>query len=153
MGSFRNGLLVGLGIGFILLGIVFLGLAYQVYSVRVGYGDEISEAYSLTHSTEYNALVKLLGDISTTANTTLALLSRIPYSQQLLKPLVSLMLKAGQYKQQLVEIQQATEKLSVQKLATIESLALTIGTTTTIIGIILVIAGTATEIRQRRKTH
>jgi len=150
--GFKAGFAAGLGIGLILLGILFIGIAYQIYSVRVDYGDKIDEAYSITHSPGYNALIKLLGDISSTANNTVAVFSRIPYANRLLEPLIKLMLKAGEYRQQLIEAQHATEELSTAKLEELYSMIQGIGFVTIVIGIIMVIAGSVVQFRQRKKS-
>ncbi|MCD6300886.1 MAG: hypothetical protein J7L82_02325 [Staphylothermus sp.] len=54
--SFRNGVLVGLGIGLLLLGTVFIGFAYQVYSIRINYCSEVVSAYNKLGTMESLAL-------------------------------------------------------------------------------------------------
>jgi len=133
----KTGFLTGFAVGLIVLGIVLMFFAYQVYQVRVQYEREYWQLYQLTHSDEYNAVIKGLQSMEDFFN-------KVTYWLMKFR-LDSLAMKSAMYSNktqtwiyELEQVQKATEK--TLEISYLEGALQSTGFLTIIIGIIILAA-------------
>ena len=149
--GFGKGIAVGLGIAFIVACVLGWASAYFVYSAYSEYREEVEKAYVLTHSPEYEAVIDGLKGLEAFANKTAMYLQIVGLPPILAEKLCGFLTKVSEYRATLEKVRTATEEVSARKIYDTISFMQTVSTTSGIVGVILVVTGSALEVRERKK--
>lgn len=149
--GFGKGVAVGLGVAFLIAGIAGLIASWYTYQVANQYQQELNNAYSLTHSQRYSAVIDGLEAIEKTANITLYYIGKLPLPGTVTDKIVNFMEKAHEYRTTLENVRSATEEVNYRTMYDTVSLTQTASVSLAALGAILTITGTVLEVRERRK--
>lgn len=147
--GFGKGVIVGLGIALVVACVLGWFFAWLVYVNYNEYKSDVLKLYYVTHSGEYDAVVKGLVALSQAANTTLAYIYSLPLPGK--EAIADFIEKVNEYKQTLLKVKMLSEQITPYKIANTIGTIQSISTITGIIGLAMIAVGSILELRERRK--